>query len=140
MDAKAVMDAVVSLFSYLGVPISLKKLLGPSDTMIFLGIGLCSTGLFAFVPNDKRDKCIKLLQHFLSAKSCTVNELQSLLGTLYFLTRVVRSGRAFLGRMMSLEGFEIEAEIENLSRRWLQIGYKVVAYLFAHLGWYLPTV
>lgn len=48
------------------------------------------------------DKCQNLLNQYQSKKSCTVKEIQSLVGVLNFACSVILPGRAFLRRFIQL--------------------------------------
>ena len=52
------LDLLMSLCSYLGIPIAPEKTCGPSTTMSFAGIEFASLLLEARLPRDKIAKCI----------------------------------------------------------------------------------
>jgi len=54
------------------------------------------------LPPDKRLRAIQLLQSTYKKKSVTLNELQSLIGTLQFACKAICSGRTFLRRLIDL--------------------------------------
>ena len=58
--------------------------------------------MIASLPPDKLNRAKLELSNWLSKKSCSLRELQSLIGTLQFACRVVVPGRAFLQRMINL--------------------------------------
>ena len=89
------------LCNELGVPIALEKTEWGSDQVVFLGILVDGKNLMLRVPVDKKDKALRLLNHFSSKKKATVNELQQLTGFLNFLTKAIFPGRAFTRRMYS---------------------------------------
>ena len=66
------------------------------------GIILDSVRMEARLPNDKVERIQTSLDNFKSRKSCTLRELQVLIGTLNFACRVVPPGRPFLQRMIEL--------------------------------------
>ena len=67
-----------------------------------MGILLDSTRTEARLPLDKLIRAKQALQQWLHRKSATLEELQSLIGTLQFACRGVAPGRAFLQRIFSL--------------------------------------
>jgi len=56
----------------------------------------------ARLPLDKVERILASLASFESRKSCTLKELQSLIGTLNFACKFVPPGRPFLQRMVEL--------------------------------------
>ncbi len=64
--------------------------------------------MIASLPIDKFTRTKQDLSVWLSKKSCTLRELQSLIGTLQFACRIVVPGRAFLQRMINLTREVIE--------------------------------
>ena len=56
----------------------------------------------ARLPPDKVSRILEALSSFQHRKSCTLKELQSLIGTLNFACKVVPPGRPFLQRMIEL--------------------------------------
>lgn len=56
----------------------------------------------ARLPPDKVEQIKTSLASFHSRKSCTLKELQSLIGTLNFACKVIPPGRPFLQRMIEL--------------------------------------
>jgi hypothetical protein len=101
-DAENIKAKVLALLEELGVPVSLKKLVGPTKEVIFLGIGLDSEKMECYLAPDKKERALEVLQSFKNRNTCTVQELQTLVGRLFFLTRVIVKGRAFLSRMIIL--------------------------------------
>ena len=93
---------LLTLLTKLNVPIANKKTYSASTQLEFLGILLDSTKMIASLPSDKLERAKQDLSAWLPKKSCTLRELQSLIGTLQFVCRVVVPGRAFLQRMIIL--------------------------------------
>lgn len=89
-------------FKNLNVPISLPKTEGPTKVIQFLGIELDSALMQARLPRDKLDRIKSSLDLFQNKKSATLQELQSLIGTLNFACKVIAPGRPFLQRMILL--------------------------------------
>ena len=67
-----------------------------------MGIILDSDRMEARLPPDKVSRILESLSSFQHRKSCTLKELQSLVGTLNFACKVVPPGRPFLQRMIEL--------------------------------------
>ena len=68
----------------------------------FAGIMLDTDLMEAHLPEEKLEKCCSRLTEFLSRKSVSLKELQSLIGVLNFACCVVVPGRAFLRRLINL--------------------------------------
>ena len=66
------LDLLMSLCSYLGIPIAPEKTCGPSTTMSFAGIELASLLLEACLPRDKIAKCISQISDFIHRKKVTL--------------------------------------------------------------------
>ena len=70
--------------------------------LIFLGIELNSLTQMTRLPHDKLISTLELLYQWASKKWCTRTELESLIGSLHHVTKVVPPGRTFLRRMIDL--------------------------------------
>ena len=93
--------AIFSLvFNKLGIPLSLNKTVGPVTELV--GVILDTLKMEARLPVDKIERIHQLLLTFLNRKSCTKQELLSLLGHLNFAARVIYPGRAFVSYLISL--------------------------------------
>ena len=93
-----------SVFFRLGLPLHPSKCEGPTPVLIFLYIELNSLIQTARLPHDK---LISTLEHpsghqWASKKWCTRTELESLIGSLHHITKMVLPGRTFLRRMIDL--------------------------------------
>ena len=93
---------MLSTFQDLNIPVAPGKTQGPSTSLEFMGITLDSERMEARLPRDKVDRITVMLSEFKNKKSCTLKELQSLIGTLNFACRVIPPGRPFLQRMIAL--------------------------------------
>ncbi|KAL9954485.1 hypothetical protein ACROYT_G042033 [Oculina patagonica] len=89
-------------FKSLNIPIAIDKTAGPTQVIEFMGIILDSDRMEARLPPDKVSRILESLHSFQHRKSCTLKELQSLIGTLNFACKVVPPGRPFLQRMIEL--------------------------------------
>jgi len=67
-------------FRNLGVPIAPHKTEGPCTTLAFMGIILETVRMEARLPADKVERIEASLALFQMKKSCTLKELQSLIG------------------------------------------------------------
>jgi len=96
------LSSMLLTFRNLGIPIAINKTQGPHTVLEFMGIVLDSEKMEARLPADKVERIQTSLASFQRRKSCTLKELQSLIGTLNFACRVVPPGRPFLQRMIEL--------------------------------------
>jgi hypothetical protein len=86
----------------IGIPMAQDKTFGPDTTMTFLGYELDSILMQVRLPQDKLDKCTRLISYHLSHDKITLRELQSIIGLLNFACAVIVPGRAFLRRLINL--------------------------------------
>ena len=88
------------LLSELGLDISLKKLVPPSTSVICLGILVDSITKTVSIAADKLQEIIQLCAYWTTKTYCSKQDLQSLLGSLLYVTRRVKHSRYFLNRML----------------------------------------
>ena len=100
--AKSDLSTVKSAFKHLNIPIAENKLEGPQTSITYLGILIDSSDFTICIPHDKYLELSTLLPTWLNRKNCTKKELLSLIGKLSFVCKVVRPGRMFLRRLISL--------------------------------------
>ena len=93
------LNAFLTLCKDIGVPIAVDKTVAACTSITFMGICLNSDQMQASLPDDKMLKCRELLQLYSRKDSCTLRELQSLLGYLNFCCSIITCGRAFLRRL-----------------------------------------
>ena len=96
------LSSMLLTFRNLGIPVANNKTQGPDNVLEFMGIILDSDKMEARLPLDKVERIQASLASFESRQSCTLKELQSLIGTLNFACKVVPPGRPFLQRMVEL--------------------------------------
>ena len=90
------------LLSELGLDISFKKLVPPSTTVTCLGILVDSITKTVSIPADKLQEIIQLCVRWTTKTYCSKQDLQSLLGSLLYVTRCVKHSRCFLNRMLQM--------------------------------------
>ena len=99
---RASLSSMLLTFQNLNIPVAPKKTEGPCTVIEFMGIVLDSNRMEARLPRDKVERILEALASFEKKRSCTLKELQSLIGTLNFACKVVPPGRPFLQRMIEL--------------------------------------
>ena len=91
-----------AIFFDIGVPIAREKTVGPSTKITYLGIEIDTVAQCIRLPADKYDALTSLLKEWRGKQKCTKRELLSLIGSLSFAAKVVKSGRLFLRRLIDL--------------------------------------
>ena len=86
----------------LGVPLAPEKTEGPSSTITLLGITIDTSKGELRLPADKLERLLQTTSEWLTRRSCTRRELESLIGVLQHACKVIRPGRAFLRRAIAL--------------------------------------
>jgi hypothetical protein len=95
--------AIVSLlFRSLNIPTAPHKTVGPVQVIEYLGITLDSLLMEARLPREKILRMTNILQTFLQKRSCTLREVQVVLGHLNFACRVIVPGRSFISYLIGL--------------------------------------
>ena len=85
---RASLLSMILTFKTLNIPISACKTEGPSQAIQFMGIILDSGKVETRLPEDKVDRIKFALSNFQSQQSTTLQELQSLIGTLNFACKL----------------------------------------------------
>jgi len=101
-DFQQNLSSMLLTLKKLGIPVAADKTQGPCTCLEFMGIILDSVRMEARLTPDRVERIRTSLIGFKSRKSCTLRELQSLIGSLNFACRVVPPGRPFLQRMIEL--------------------------------------
>ena len=101
-ECQSHMDTMQSLFSELGVPIADNKTVGPSQCVTYLGIEIDSRQQTIRLPTEKFRELTLLLTSWQGKRKCTKRELLSLIGSLSFAAKVVKPGRMFMRRLITL--------------------------------------
>ena len=85
-----------------GLPMEPSKSVGPSTTLVFLGIEFDSVKGELRLPEDKLVQLREALLHWRCLKACRKQDLVSLIGSLSHTAKVIRAGCIFLRRMIDL--------------------------------------
>ena len=86
----------------IGIPIAHEKTIGPSSRLTYLGIEINTLDQSISLPEDKLSSLLTSLNQWKNKRKCTKRELLSLIGSLSFAAKVVKSGRTFLRRLIAL--------------------------------------
>ena len=87
----------------IGMPISLKNLVGPVQVIEFLGLTIDSVLMVVRVPNDKFQDISSILITMIKKCKATGYELESLAGKLNFISRIIPAGRSFIQRIYQVQ-------------------------------------
>ena len=90
------------IFDQLSIPLNMDKTEGPVCCLTYLGVEIDTHAMQARLPQSKLCRIRDLLQTFLKRKSCTKQQLLSLLGHLSFASRVAVGGRPFVASLIEL--------------------------------------
>ena len=106
-------DALRHLLHALGFDISLKKLEKPSTRLNCLGILVDTKEFTLSIPPEKLHQILALCDAWHQKTHCTKRELQSLLGSLLYVSKCVRVSRFFLNRLLDvLRSMEDRRQVE----------------------------
>ena len=97
-----ILTTALETLQHIGVPVAPQKTEGPTTSLIFLGILIDTNRLELRLPHSKLANLNRLIQQWMNRKSCTVKDLESLLGHLSHAATVIPQGRTFLRSLFSL--------------------------------------
>lgn len=86
----------------LGVPLAEDKSIGPVTVLTFLGLEINTEEMLIKIPQNKLDALVETLENISRRNSITLRDLQSLVGSLNFFGKAIRSSRAFNRRFYDL--------------------------------------
>ena len=95
-------SALMSLLTELGLDISISKLVPPTTVAICLGIEIDTVNQTLRIPDDKLQEIRQMVHNYSKKTQVTKKQLQSLLGSLLYITKCVKPARYFLNRMLHL--------------------------------------
>ena len=99
-EAAATLKRVLFIMRHLGIPIAPEKIEGPARLIVFLGILINLDAQTVSLDEKKLESIKKLISEWLLKTHCSYSDIESLAGTLYWSTRVIRGGRTFLRRVI----------------------------------------
>ena len=100
-DPDVHMAAAMDLFEYLGVPLAREpeKLVHPTTSLTYLGVGMDTVSQRLFVPEEKRARITVELKKVLEGENITKKRLESIIGQLENIAKVMQPGRPFISRL-----------------------------------------
>jgi hypothetical protein len=99
--ATAAFNKLNWLLSDLGLQESHKKAEAPTTMITYLGVQFDSISMTMSVPPDKVTEIKAEIGLWLKKSTITKRDLQSLLGKLFWVAKVVRNARPFMGRLLA---------------------------------------
>ena len=94
--------SLFDLMKQLGLTVSEKKLVPPSTQMVCLGVLIDTEKGTVSIPSEKLHQINDMVKEWLTKKTCTKRQLQSMLGLLLYIHKCVKPARAFLNCMLAL--------------------------------------
>ena len=99
-QAGAALGKLRDIMHELGVQPAEHKTRGPTQTMVWLGLLYDTVNMTISIPHAKMEEIMQLLAEWEGRQRATLNQLQSLLGTLQFVAGVSPPTRVFTNRML----------------------------------------
>ena len=101
-ECSRALEKLRSRCTELGIPLAAHKCEGPSTKITFLGIVIDTSVGELSLPAEKLNHLRDLLEDWEDRKSCSLKDLESLIGYLNHACKVICPGRSFLRRMIDL--------------------------------------
>ena len=95
-------NILTHLLQELGLEISQSKLVAPTSGAVCLGVEINMVNRTLKIPQEKLQEIHNICLSFASKSKVTKNQLQSLLGSLLYITKCIKLARLFLNRMLQL--------------------------------------
>ena len=97
-----VLNRALACCAHLGVTVAPNKTEGPSTMLVFQGSQFDTQSLTMSLPLPKLERLRRSILLWMGKKSCSKQELLSIIGRLQHACCVIRPGRSFLRRMIEL--------------------------------------
>ena len=114
-----------SLLSELGLMDSPKKESLPVTRLVFYGLLYDTVKMTVRVPEDKLSEIVSLVELWLSMRTATIKDLQSLLGKLSYVCTCICPGRIVMQRLLSV-----------LRSNYNQDSFQITSDFRSDLNWY----
>ena len=112
--------SLLSLLNDLGLEVSEKKSVPPTSKAICLGIEIDACNKMLSIPVDKFEEIKNMCNTWTMKIRATKTHLQSLLGSLLYITKCVKPARYFLNRMLHLLRTTHDTHVINLNNDFHQ--------------------
>lgn len=101
-ECQQAFTTLLQLLQDLGFQISWKKVVGPTQKLVFLGVELDTLRCEMALPLDKLTDLVQVVAQFRTRRRANKHQLQQLAGKLNWACRVVYGGRTFLRRILDM--------------------------------------
>ena len=98
--ARRSFEALTKLLTNLGLDISIKKLVQPTTKVTCLGVEVDTKNFTVAIPSEKVAEILQKCHQWTGKTHSTKKDLQSLLGSLLYISKCVRSSRTFLNSVL----------------------------------------
>ena len=117
-------DLMCKTMTDLGLPLNRDKVEPPDVHMVIMGISVINKTIA--IPSGKMGEIMGAVEDFDKKTFMTKRELQSLLGCLFYVSKVVQPARGFLNRMLQtlrqMQGYRQKIDIEfKKDLRWFKL-------------------
>ena len=102
INCQEIITKLRSVCQELGVPLAEEKSEGPTSKLTFLGLEIDTEVMQVRVPQEKVAALRHKINKALGQRALSLNAIQSIIGSLNFVCRAVKPGRAFLRRLIEL--------------------------------------
>lgn len=101
-NCEKLMGVFSDICKELGVPLAEDKSIGPVTVLTFLGLEINTEEMLIKIPQNKLDALVETLENISRRNRIALRDLQSLVGSLNFFGKAIRSSRAFNRRFYDL--------------------------------------
>lgn len=98
----AAQSCLIHILRSLGFDIAWEKCVSPTQCLTYLGVTFNSKEMSVSVPTEKMSKLHRELDFFKDRKRATIRQIQRLCGILTHVSKVIKGGRTFSHRIISL--------------------------------------
>ncbi len=99
-DAKSGFAAVLARCARLGIPVKLAKTVFPCTALTFAGFLFDTVKGTISITEDRRSFIMSVLEEARESKRLSMRQLQSVIGRLHFISRILPPGRGFVNRLL----------------------------------------
>ncbi|XP_044134386.1 uncharacterized protein LOC122945814 isoform X1 [Bufo gargarizans] len=98
-DCMNLLNRFIGIAKYFCIPLAVDKTVYPTTNLKFLGIDINTVTMEFSIPMEKIQNTVQQLTRISGKEKITLKQLQSLLGSLNFISRVIPMGRVFSKRL-----------------------------------------
>jgi hypothetical protein len=103
-ECKAALDTMIVLIASLGLKVNWNKVEGPASTLTFLGVLIDTEKRTVALPQEKLQEVKDTLNQWTTKQKAKKLDIQRLVGSLNWCSRVIAGGRSFLRNIINLIG------------------------------------